>query len=358
MSNSTITLQTVVDSASNHGELAPSLATGGFSLQPALDIANDVIAELLLGGPRGEIMNWKFNRLTPFPTFLTNSWQQDYFIPNLVNLGWIEKATSYNINQTSAPKENFQLEVVRELDVTYAQTAQPAKICWLPNNQLTAGTWGATAVSMPLGLTNPGPGVKYINPINQPQQPTNPITQVADAFGNLWVLTTYGTCGNTNPFLTNLNPVYPTYTNPSVVATTVTDGTVVWTAVNPWGQGFRLAPIPPQTGLVWLIQVVPQMRVPVFTALSQTLDPVPDDYATYFKQGFYAQCYRRSPDAKVRAKFTQEWQMWLESLDKAVRQGQREKDDYGFYPTRSIMDTGFAPWLGPANPYMWGPWNG
>jgi len=38
--------------------------------------------------------------------------------------------------------------------------------------------------------------------------PANPITCITDAFGNFWVLTTYGTCGSTNPFLTNLNPVF------------------------------------------------------------------------------------------------------------------------------------------------------
>jgi len=38
--------------------------------------------------------------------------------------------------------------------------------------------------------------------------PANPITCITDAFGNFWVLTTYGTCGSTNPFLTNLTQCF------------------------------------------------------------------------------------------------------------------------------------------------------
>src|SRR5271155_2261804 len=53
----------------------------------------------------------------------------------------------------------------------------------------------------------------------------------------------------------------------------------------------------------------------------------------WFKQGFFAECYRRSPDPKVRSKYPQERQIWLEALDRAVKQGDREADDYGFYPS-------------------------
>ncbi len=369
-SNSNIQLQEIADSAMAFGDLAPALATGGFSVQPALSIGNDVMTAFLLGNGDGHPFNWKFNRLNVQP-FYTNSSQQDYFVPGLVNLGWIESCWAVNINQTSIPKEKLYLEVHRDLEVTFNQSGYCGKVCWMQNDTMITGTWGQTQLASMSGLNNPGPGVVYTNPAGLPGGPNNPTTVISDAFGNLWVVTTYGTCGLTNPFLTNTTgpaggpPVYPIYQagQPSVsstVATTVTDGTVVWTAINPKGQGFRLNPIPGNVSISWLVQPVVQMRVPRFTTMQQTLEPIPDDWESYFKNGFFAQCYRRSPDPKVRAKFAPEWQLYMTSLDNAVKQGQRETDDFGFYPGNpGVMETGwgYAGWNRPDLPFGAGGWD-
>lgn len=365
---STVTLQQVADDAESFSDLAPALATSGFSNQPAITMANDVITAMLLGGPEGQPFNWKWNRVNT-PAFPVISYQQDYFVPGVSNVGWIESCWASNVNQTSVPKTKRPLEVHRDLMVTDGQTANPGKICWIQNNTAITGTWGQAplgpTVANPSGQTivtgagasgqqNPGPNVVYTNPVGIPNGPINATTCITDPNGNFWVVTQYGTCGSSQPAWTN-PPAFPTYASPSTVASTVTDGTVVWKAVDPLGQAFRLNPIPPQTGTVWLIQPVCQMRIPFFTSINQTIDPVPDDYASYFRQGFQAQCYRRSPDQKTRAKFKDEWSLWLSALDKAVRQGQRETDDFGFYPTSSIMDSGCGVYIGPAYPYnSWG----
>jgi hypothetical protein len=368
--NSTIRLQEVVDDASTLGDVAPALATGGASMAPALSIANDVMQALINGGPAGQPFNWKWNRYN-LPPFATISLQQDYFIPNLVNLGWIESAWAVNINQTSIPKQKTFLEVRKDLEVSYDQTTYPGKVCWLPNKMLTVGTWGQaplgpqpgypsgqTTVAGP-GLTgqqNPGPGVIYTNPIGTLITPMNATTAIADPYGNLWCLTTFGQCGDTEPTWPT-NPTFPTLRNPNILPTTVVDGSCVWTAINPNGQGIRLDPIPPQTGVVWMIQIVGQMRAPRFFNLSQYINPIPDDFEWAFKQGFFAQCYRRNPDPRVRAKFQQEQQLWLDALDKAVKQVDREMDDFGFYPTSMILDTGWG--VNPINPAQpFGPWTG
>lgn len=368
--NSTITLQELVDDASSLGDVAPALATGGYSVAPALSIANDVIQFLINGGPGGQPFNWKWNRfnIKPFPTI---SFQQDYFVPGVSNLSWLESCWASNVNQTSIPKQIVPIEVHKDLEVTDAQnSSSPAKICWIPNDQMNTGTWGAQPIgptaSNPSGqvqvtgptaggLQNPGPNVIYSNPIGNLQQPLNATTCIKDPNGNLWALTTFGTCGSTQPSWPS-SPVYPTFKIPTTVATTVADGSCVWTAVDPKGQGLRLSPLPPQTGVVWLLQPVGQKRAPRFSNLGQTLDPVPDDYEWAFKQGFFAECYRRSPDPKVRAKYAQERQLWLEALDKAVRQSDKELDDVGFYPSCSIMDSGWGGLSGNSPAYPFGPW--
>lgn len=357
MGNSTISLQSIVDDAASMGDTAPALATGGVSDGPALSMANDVMAAMLLGGPDGQPFAWKWNRATfDKVRFFTNSWQQDYFLPGISNVAWIEMAWAVNFQQTSNPKQKIKMEVRRDLAVTADQTGYPSKICWIYNDQAQTGTWGQTALASVGGLTNPGPSAVYSDPSTATQAVNNPITIIKDPNGNLWVVTTYGTCGTVQPNWP-ASPQYPTFSSPNTVATTVTDGTVVWTAVDPKGQGMRLAPIPPQTGIEWLIEPQCQLRAPTFANLQQLLDPIPDDFATYFKQGFFAQCYRRSADPKVRAKFPDEWRLFMDALRKAIIAGQRELDDVGFYPGSSIMDSGISTvYLGPA--YPWPPFGG
>lgn len=368
--NSTITLQEVFDDASALGDVSPGLASGGMSDAPALSIANDTMQALINGGPGAQPYNWKWNRFN-VPNFTTISYQQDYFVPGLINLGWLESCWASYLNQTSIPKQKQQIEVKKDLDVTYDQTGYPGKICWLPNRTLQTGSWGQAPLGPvednasgqtdvaginPSGLQNPGPGVIYTNPIGLLVTPINATTAITDPNGNLWCLTTFGTCGDIQPTWP-ASPVYPTVIAPTTVATTVEDGTCVWTAINPVGQGFRLSPIPPQTGVVWSIQPVAQMKAPRFRNLGQYLEPIPDEFEWAFKQGFFAECYRRNPDPKVYAKYSLAKQNWLESLDKAVRQADREEDDFGFYPSGSIMETGIG--CNPVNPaYPFGAWNG
>ena len=349
--SSTISLQECIDDASTLGDVAPALATGGMSFSPALSIANDVMQFLINGGPGAQPYNWKWNRIN-CPPFMTISLQQDYFIPGLWNLGWIENAWAVYINQTSVPKQKVYLEAHKDLEVTYYQTGYPGKICWLPNRNMMTGTWGAPpigpTVNIPVGQVdnlgpnqsgqqNPGPNVIYTNPATTLATPVNACTAITDPNGNLWCLTTFGTCGATQPAWPT-SPVFPSYRNQTTVATTVIDGSCVWTAINPDGQGFRLSPIPPQTGVAWQVQVVGQARAPRFFSPNQYLNPLPDDFEWAFKQGFFAECYRRNPDTKIRAKYAQERQLWLEALDKAVRQADRELDDYGFYPTQMVIN--------------------
>lgn len=364
MGNSSIPLQSIVDDARRRADLAPALATGGSSDQPALSIATDVMLDMVKGGPDGQRFNWKWNRfnVTPNPlgvlgpvgggSFLTNSWQQDYAVPGVVNLDWIEAdVVAVNINQQQTRKQILQLEVKRDISKCCEGWQAPSKICWLPNDQLDYGVWGQTAQNSLNGLVNPGPLVVYTNPLGAGVSPVNPTTQIKDPNGNLWVLTTFGACGASQPSWPT-NPAFPTLANQSTAATTQADGSCIWTVVNPKGQGFRVEPLPPQNAVVWLVRAVGQMIAPRFTSLGQLLNPVPDDHVTWFRQGFFARCYLAHPDPKIRSKFTQEYQLWLKGLDNAVKAGNREEDNSGFYPGGAIMDAGcgmFDP--GPLYPF-------
>lgn len=339
MPSSTVSLQNCIDDAFRFGDIKPVLQAGGSSLEPALTIANLVMAELC-----SKNYNWKWNSflVTPFQTI---SWQNDYAVPGILNLGWLENGTIIDINSTQIPKRKFKLEVDKDLQPTSDSYGRPFQACWLPNSLLQYGTWG-TGATVPntnnTGQTNPGPSVVYTNPLGAATTPSNPITQIKDTNGNYQALTTYGTCGT----------VAPTWPAASAAAgTTTTDGTVVWTVIDPYGQGFRVQLIPAQAGNVWQVNLRAQYKPQRFTSLSQFIDPIPDDFSQYFLQGFRAYCYQRSPEAAVRAKFETEYQLWQKSLGDAEGQADRETESYGAYPSSSIMGSWDAVNPGPAWPF-------
>lgn len=319
MPATSVKLQDVVDYARTFGELSPVLGVTGYSLRPALDIANDVMQTIL-----AQPFNWKFNRAN-IPVFYTNSNQQDYAMPE-TQLSWLEHAYAIDFANTSNPKPVWTLEAVRDLEVTSYQFGRPGQISWLPNNQLTYGTWTANTA-----ILSPTARVAI----------SNPNTQIQDANGNYLIVTTFGTTGASAPVL-------PLNSNPG---TTVTDGSVVWTVVDPFGQGFRLNPMPPTSGVIFEVHAVAQDIAPVFTSLNQTLAPLPDQFVKYFKQGFIAYCYRHSPEPQVRQKFPIENDLFQRALDEERRAGAREREACGFFPTQGIMSEQSYSDPGPAWPY-------
>ena len=208
----------------------------------------------------------------------------------------------------------------------------------LPNNQLYYGVWGDLNVGNPSLGNNPVAGSVYINPVGNHSMPANPISQIQDSNGNFLVVTTYGTEG-VNP------PVAPVGALPGTLVTGATRGdasTTVWTVVDPQGMCIRILNVPSQTGIVWQFNLFGQMPPTKFTSLDQTLAPLPDKYSSFFRAGFIAQCYRYSPEAKIRAKFKEEWPLWLKSLSDMRVANDRELEEYGFITDRTVMGGGVS----------------
>jgi hypothetical protein len=299
----------------------------------------------------------KWNRIR-LPYFYTNSWQQDYAFasPALLNLSWLEYGILIDINSTTAPKDKYTLETNRDLPETSVQYGRPGQVNWLPNDQLIYGVWGGGNTLGESNAQNPGPKSVYGPLLGGIAQPANPMLQIQDqTYGNYWVLTNALTTGCTLGATQPSWPAtvqYPTLTNPAIAPTTVNDGSGIWTVLNPKGQGLRLNPIPSQQGKVWQCRVFGQARAPQFTSLSQTIDPIPDDFASYFRRGFIAYSYMHSKDPKVRAKFQDQQALWMQSLQVLVSSQDRERQNQGIYPTDPIMPAPGGTYLGPADPWF------
>lgn len=325
MGNSSTKLQAVVDSVRTIADLTPIFTnTGGYAREPACTIATDTMAELL-----SQRFNYKFNRLKIAPVLLTSN-QADYPSVSLPNLGWLESASIVDINSTSVPKPAGPLEVVRDLDFSSSQGGYPRKVSWLTNSQLELGVW-------------PGPSTAYTNPVGVPQTPVNPVTNFVDGAGNILVLTQWGITGT----------AAPEAAAGAAAGTKVPDGSAVWTVADPNSAGFRVWPSPPQAGTAWLLRLFGQAKPPVFTELKQTLDPLPSDYETWFRRGFIAHAHEHSPDPQVRGRFEQKQSEWLAAMGEAYQQANREPENYGFTPDRSIMGYGSSRGPTVGNPLNW-----
>jgi hypothetical protein len=82
--------------------------------------------------------------------------------------------------------------------------------------------------------------------------------------------------------------------------------------------------------------------------------PVTDDYEPHLRALFIAQLYRYSSEAKIRAKFKDEWQLAMQSLIKSRTKSDRERDFYRFIPSSSVKtgaSSGTGGYVGPFWPY-------
>ena len=254
----------------------------------------------------------------------------------LLNLSWLERGIAYDINNSAIPKPFVRVECGRQLQQQTAQYTGGAglgdpgfRANWFPNRTLYYGTWGAANTGSATTGNNPVAGSVYTKPLGNNSQPANPITQIIDANGNFLLLTTYGKEGSAAP-LAALNACPGTTVSGS-------GATTVWTVLDPNGWGFRVLPVPSQTGSQWQFNLTAQMRPMRFVSLSQTLAPLPDEMEPHFREGFIAQCYRRSPEKGVYAKFKDAWAMWLSSLNELRSKEDRELEENKFIPTRTVF---------------------
>jgi hypothetical protein len=332
----------------------PDLATifqsqvSGFSLEPGLTILNETMAFML--GPN---FPWKFNEIEIAP-FYINSYQQDYATSN-TNIGYLQSGDCLDVNNSVIPKAQPQVTIVRDLPRASTWVALPPmfygpmifQVCWRYNSQLYFGTWGAANAGSGTRGNNPVSHSIYTNPLGVgTNMPSNPITQIQDANGNLLLLTGYGEEGTTAP-------VAPANSLPGVIATPGSGATTQWTVLDPLAQGFRIWPAPSQSGVQWQFNLRAQGKPPApLTSLNTLLNPIPDEYMQVFRQGCITQSYRYSPEEKVRQKYDGELKLWMVRLNEGKMQGDREPESYSFVPAGGIVSnpSGTMP-ITPGNPF-------
>lgn len=325
MGNSTVKLQHVIDYAVSQGVPSPLNQPAGYGTKLAIDMANDVMADLI-----SERFNWKWNSAIA-PPFYTNSWQQDYPQQGNTSIAWLEDADRIDINNTSVKKPLRNLTVRRQLSRTNFNAGPIEQICWMYNSELDFGVW-------------PGAGVTFYPLLGQNPSSQNPIMSMVDKNGNLLIVTTFGTTGDAAPFLTA----------GTVEGQTVNDGSVVWTCVSPSSKGFRVFSMPAATGPIY--KVVPKyqqtpMRFSVANGgLSQFLSPIPDDYEHHFRELYRIRCLKASPNPQDRQMAMSERTTYLLTLENAMKQGNKEPDAYAMLPASQVVECVYPNIRNPQDP--------
>jgi len=311
MATSTLSVQNLVDYARNFAWTVPALGVSGYSDEPAVSFADDIMKKIM-----AKANPWKWNLITA-PVFYTQPYQQDY--PTNISqktLGWLATCTMIDINNsTSLPPVQPPITCVQNLLPT-SSCGYPTQMCWIANTTAITGSW-------------PGPLTPYVNPlVSLGGGPSNnPLTAIEDTNGNIQVVTQYGVTGASQP----------TWPAPGAAPGTVTtDGSVKWTLMDPNGIAFRVNMLATFNSNVWEVHPVYQQKPPNVTSLGQTFAPIPDELNFLIKQGFLAYCYKQVDNDK----FQQEFAQWLQDIQEAMGASDRELQEFGFYPSQSIQGGG------------------
>jgi len=334
MSNSTVTLQNVVNLASTHNDLRPLAGVGGYQNEPALSLCNDTLQELL-----SEPLDWKFNRVE-MPFLVTSYAKQDYQFAGACafTLGSTSAGAAIGLASGSAITVSGGVVTVNTLE---AHTFNVGDTVYMFGNVATTGT-----------------SAKYNSTFTQ--------TSSSSTYSGGWVLTAVtttsfsfaATSGQNNadvagaPGITDLgwlvegtkfelnNNSSPQNIRPlqalrSLPLSSAIDNPVKVCVVKDNGDGtlkIRFANVPAST--IWGVNLIYQAKAPLKTALTQTWSPFPDELGFVVRQGLLSRMYRYLNSPRADA----EYQKLEAAINKALGANDREMSNTYIVPENSLLD--------------------
>lgn len=323
---STITIQNIVNLASQHLELIPLVGVGNIVNEPALSLANDVMQNLLASP-----LDFKWNR-AEMNLFVTAPNRQDYLFAGAVlfslNSGQsagLDLATNNALTISGATVTIKTLEQYNGAvgDVCYIRGTGSNYDSTFTQNGVTSAFGGNTyAITVISGLTI-----------------TATLTGSASGISGAAGIKDFGWLAAGTLVTLNTNtPILPTRLlnaardlQPSSRVSTPTEVAVV-TDLGTGVLKIRFRPVP-GFGQMWGCNLVYQKKAPLKTALSNTWTPVPDELSYVVRQGFFAAGYRyaNSPRADI------EEQKFAAAIQRALGGDTRETSDIGLVPESGLM---------------------
>lgn len=398
MGNSSIKLKQVINTIVTKGIPDPRGNASGYGDGMVLDLATQVFADI---ATERFNWKWNRADAVPFLTNSWQQDYPQLAQPNGV-IGWGEDCDAVDILNTKLPKPLRNLSWRRGLSRTSSLNGWwPNNICWMYNRDLFIGAWPGSGVTYSALTVSPQPQnpIMSMTDVNgNILIVTTPGVTLTDqnfgilavtvtaAIGEVPALTTFQHNGkfalsaglyvtfsglttlpewngqiitiySATEFEMSFNQVLtppsarqsetgvmaiqagpPQLPPDSPEGLQVGDGSVVWTCVSPTSQGFRIDRLPPATGPTLLIKPYYQIDPPLFTAFTQTLDPMPDSFSRHFYRGLESELLIASPnpgDLKRGQNAKQEWMMALAAV---MKQGDRELNLYSLVPAVPVVE--------------------
>jgi hypothetical protein len=338
MSNSTITLQTVVNFASTHADLLPLAGVGGYTNEPALSLCNDSLSDLI-----SDPNDWVFNRVEMNPIFTCPN-KQDYLFAG---------ASAFSLGSTS---QGWAIDLSTNNAITVSGGV--VTVNFIENHRFNVGdTIYLTGVTMSTGTT-----AKYNSTFTD--------NGSSSQWSNGWVITaitsnsvsftaTSGQANNdvggasgisnfgyaTSASLQELNnnssppnqypmtvkrelPIVSRVANPEKVCVLADLGTGVLK--------IRFHMVPGST--TFSTAIVYQAKAPLKVALTDTWAPFPDNYGAVVRQALLYRMYRylNSPNTDNEYKKLQAEIMKIQAADDSTQ------TDVNLQPEEGLMDNSYS----------------
>lgn len=332
----TYTIQSVINFASIHAELMSLAGVGGYSNEPGLTLANDVLQDLICRGNA-----WKFNRVE-MPMFVTSPFRQDYQFGGAVGFtstnsagialktastpGVSQAAFTVTVNflephnMTSGQTFYMLGNVDAAFNSTYSQT---------PTASGYSGGWTIVSTPTTTSLT-----LTFLNSATT--------TSGAPGITNFaWLESgTMQEINSTSPVpriwnLEAVNDIQPTslVSSPMSKVAVMTDN----------GDGtlklrFQYVPGTVIYGVNLVYQARPVIKSALTGAGTGDWSPFPDQLSYVYRQMFLAHAYRYMNSSKAEVEYAKA----QAQVAKALGQNDSEESDQHITPSQSLIDPSYS----------------
>lgn len=328
MSNSTITLMSVVTLCSTHMDLMPLANVGGASNEPALSLCNDAISEIITLDK-----DWKWNR-NEMAMLVTTPNKQDYAFAgaSAFTLGSNSSGAAIGLASNSAITETSTTVTVTTLEAHRFTVGQTV---YMTGNALAA--YNSTFTDDGSASTWSGGWVITAVPSTTSFQFTHASSGLAASgapgitnFG--WLSAASMVEMNSNSSPQNIRHIKAV--RDIVPWSKVADPDKVC-VVKDNGDGtlkVRFCYTPGTT--IWGANLVYQARAPLKVALTDTWFPIPDQNSSMFRQALIYRMYRyiNSPRTEV------EYQKFQAEMGRMLGADNAEEENVYLVPEDSLVD--------------------
>jgi len=338
MSNSTITLQTIVNFASTHIDLLPLSGVGGYTNEPALSLCNDVLSDLI-----SDPNDWVFNRVEMAPVFTCQN-KQDYLFAGATafSLGSTSQGWAIDLGSNSGITVAAGVVTVKTLE---AHRFAVGDVIYLTGVVMTTGTASYyNSVFTDDGSSSSWSGSWTILTVGTKSFTFAATTGQANSdVGGAPGITNFGyaTSGtlqevNNNSSPPNQYPLTMKRELPVVSRVANPDKCAVLADLGTGVLKIRFHMVPGST--VFMANIVYQAKAPLKTALTDTWAPFPDNFATVLRQGLLYRCYRYLNDPKEQT----EYQKLQAEIAKVQAADDATQTDVNIQPEEGLMDDSYS----------------